>query len=160
MLNFMPAGLWKSLEGLPYGLYKIWRGRYRVIQCGIWTMWFGAMLNGVSLVIGKVVEAYGTDGDPWMSLFSKFIMGIGLGVFQANIVQFGIDQLIDTSSVEIKSVIAWYTMTIFTSGITMYYSSYCAQEYVACSVNHSSVSNSGSWLRFHSRSLAQERANH
>ena len=106
-------------------------GRYRVIRCGIWTMWFGVMLNGLSLVIGKVVETYGTHGDPWVSLFSKVIMGIGLGAFQANIVQFGIDQLIDASSVEIKSVIAWYTMTIFTSGVTMYYSSYCTHEYVA-----------------------------
>ena len=94
-------------------------------------MWFGAILNGVSLVIGKVIKAYGTHGDPWVSLSSKFIMGIGLGAFQANIVQFGINQLIDASSTEIKSVIAWYTMTIFTSGITMYYSSYCAQVYVA-----------------------------
>ncbi len=54
-----------------------------------------------------------------------------LGHFKQNIVQFGIDQLIDASSTEIKSVIAWYTITIFTSGITMYYSSYCAIEYVA-----------------------------
>ena len=106
-------------------------GRYRVMRCGMWIMWFGAMMNGLSLVIGKVVETYGTHGDPWVSFFSKFIMGIGLGAFQANIIQFVIDQLIDASSIEIQSVIAWYTMTIFTSGVTMYYSSYCAQEYVA-----------------------------
>ena len=118
---------------LPIGgwLADAFFGRYKVIRCGIWIMWFGAMLNGVSLVIGRVVEAYGTHGDPWVSLSSKFIMGIGLGAFQANIVQFGIDQLIDASSTEIKSVIAWYTMTIFSSGIVMYYSSYCVEEYVA-----------------------------
>ena len=106
-------------------------GRYKVIRCGMWMMWFGAMLNGVSLVISQTDEAYGTHGDPWVSLFSMVIMGIGFGAYQANIVQFGIDQLIDASSTEIKSVIAWYTMTIFISGITTYYSSYCAQEYVA-----------------------------
>ena len=44
------------------------------------------MLNGVSLVIGAAVKAYGTYGDPWVSLFSKFIMGIGLWVFQVSIV--------------------------------------------------------------------------
>ena len=100
-------------------------------------MWFGAMLNGFSLVIGKVVETYGTHGDPWVSLFSKVIMGVGLGAFQANIVQFGINQLIDASSTEIKLVIAWYTMTIFTSGIT-----------------------TGYWLRFLCESLAYEGTNH
>ena len=118
---------------LPIGgwLADAFFGRYKVIRCGIWIMWFGATLNGVSLVIGRVVEAYGTHGDPWVSLSSKFIMGIGLGAFLANIVQFGIDQLIDASSTEIKSVIISFTMTIFSSGIVMYYSSYCVQEYVA-----------------------------
>ena len=43
------------------------------------------MLNGVSLVIGAAVKACGTYGDPWVSLFSKFIMGIGLWVFQVSI---------------------------------------------------------------------------
>ena len=56
-------------------------GRYRVIHCGMRTMWFGDMLNGVSLVTGKAVEV-----DLWASHFSKFIMGIGLKAFQANIV--------------------------------------------------------------------------
>ena len=52
--------------------------RYRVIRYGMWTMWFGVMLNGCSLVIGKVIEDYGTNVDPWVSLISKVIMGIGL----------------------------------------------------------------------------------
>ena len=118
---------------LPLGgwLADAFFGRYRVIRYAMWTMWFGAMLNGCSLVIGKVIDTYGIHGDPWMSLFSKIIMGIGLGTFQANIVQFGIDQMIDAPSVEITSVIVWYTMTLFTSGITMYFSSFCAHEYVA-----------------------------
>ena len=122
MALLLPIGGW---------LTDAFFGRYKVIRCGIWTMWFGAMLNGVSLVVGKIFEAYGTHGDPWVSLSSKFIMGIGLGAFQANIVQFGIDQLIDAPSTEIKSAIAWFTMIIFTSGIVMYYSSYCVEEYVA-----------------------------
>jgi peptide/histidine transporter 3/4 len=133
-LNLQPDATTLSMGLLlPIGgwLADAFFGRYKVISCGMWIMWFGAMLNGVSLVISKVDEAYGTHGDPWVSLFSMLIMGIGLGAFQANIIQFGIDQLIDASSTEIKSVIAWYTMTIFTSGITTYYSSYCAPEYVA-----------------------------
>ena len=40
---------------LPIGgwLADAFFGRYRVIRCGMWTMWFGAMLNGLSLVIGN-----------------------------------------------------------------------------------------------------------
>ena len=118
---------------LPLGgwLADAFFGRYRVIRYGMWIMWFGAMLNGFSLVIGKVIEDYGAHVDPWVSLFAKVIMGLGFGAFQANIVQFGIDQLIDAASVQITSVIVWYTITIFTSGTTMYFSSSCVQEYVA-----------------------------
>ena len=126
--TLLPVGLLLPIGGW---LADAFFGRYKVIRCGMWMMWFGAMLNGVSLVVRKMDEAYGSHGDPWVSLFSMVIMGIGLGAYQANIIQFGIDQLIDASSTEIKSVIAWYTMTIFISGITIYYSSYCAQEYVA-----------------------------
>ena len=118
---------------LPVGgwLADAFFGRYKVIRFGVWTMWFGAMLNGFSLVIGKAVKAYGSNADPWVSLFSDVIMGVGLAAFQANIVQFGIDQLIDASSNEITSFIMWYTMTIFICGISVQFSSSCSPKYVA-----------------------------
>ena len=132
-LPFQPGATISLCLLLPVGgwLADAFFGRYRVIRFGMWTMWFGAMLNGFSLVIGIVVEGYGSKADPWVSLFSKVIMGVGLAAFQANIVQFGLDQLIDASSTEITSVLEWYTMTIFTSGIAMYFSSSCVQEYAA-----------------------------
>ena len=106
-------------------------GRYRVIRFGMWTMWFGAMMNGFSLVIGKAFLIYGSHGDPWVSFACRVIMGAGFGAFQANIIQFGIDQLMDASSTEIKSFITWYVMSTTFNGITVYFSSYCAPEYVA-----------------------------
>ena len=36
------------------------------------------------------------------------LVSIGLGGFQANIVQFGLDQLHDASIIEIMSFISWY----------------------------------------------------
>ena len=84
---------------LPIGgwLADAYFGRYRVICFGMWTMWFGAMMNGFSFVIGKVFLTYGSHGDPWVSFACRVIMGAGLGAFQANIIQFGIDQLMDAS---------------------------------------------------------------
>ena len=63
---------------------------------------------------------YGTHGDPWVSFACRVIMGAGFGAFQANIIQFGIDQLMDASSTEIKSFITWYTMSVFGISITLY----------------------------------------
>ena len=118
---------------LPIGgwLADAYFGRYRVIRFGMWTMWFGAMMNGFSFVIGKVFLIYGSHGDPWVSFACRVIMGAGLGAFQANIIQFGIDQLMDAPSTEVKSFISWYTITTFSSGFTVYFSSYCAPAYVA-----------------------------
>ena len=52
-------------------------------------------------------------------------MGIGGGGFQANIIQFGIDQLIDASTKELKSFIAWYSWTITASQLMIYYIQTC-----------------------------------
>ena len=105
-------------------------GRYRVIRFGMWTMWFGAMMNGFSLVIGKAFIIYGSHGDLYVSFACRVIMGAGLGVFLANIIQFGIDQLIDASSTEIKSFIVWCAVSILSSGVTLAFGTWCAPEYV------------------------------
>ena len=118
---------------LPIGgwLADAYFGRYRVIRCGMWIMWFGAMLNGCSLVIGMMVEQYSSSVDPWIAFASKVIMGIGLGAFQANIIQFGIDQLLDAPSTEITAFIMWNTLLMLLSGNVLYFSSDCNGTYVS-----------------------------
>ena len=119
---FLPIGGW---------LADAYFGRYKVILCGMWTMWLGAMLNGASLVTSMVVLSYKEHGHPWISIGFKAIMGAGFGVFQANIIQFGIDQLLDASSKEITSFITWYTVTVFASCTVMFISTYCTPDYAA-----------------------------
>lgn len=107
-------------------------GRYKAICSGLWIMWIGSFLSACSLVIAKVNMTYRHEGDRWVSLFSKLVMGSGFGLFQSNIIQFGIDQLSDASSTEITSFITCYTLTLFISGFVMYFSANCtcAQDYV------------------------------
>ena len=117
---FFPIGGW---------LADAYFGRYKVIVCGMWTMWAGAMLNGVSLVTGMVVAPYKEHGDAWVSLISKIVIGAGFGVFQANIVPFGIDQLSEASSTDIVSFIIWYALTGFACGIAMQFVGNCTKPY-------------------------------
>ena len=105
-------------------------GRYRVICCGLWIMWIGSLLSACSLVIAKLNTTYGHKGDQWVSLFSKLVMGSGFGLFQANIIQFGIDQLSEASSTEITSFITSYTLSLFISGFVIDFSAQCAPDYV------------------------------
>lgn len=107
-------------------------GRYRVICWGLWIMWIGALLSALSLMISKFNATY-EEKDKWVSLFSKLIMGLGFGLFQSNIIQFGIDQLSEASSTEITSFITCYILSFFASAVTVYYSSnhYCSKDYAA-----------------------------
>lgn len=105
-------------------------GRYRVICCGMWVMWIGALLSTLSYIVSEVSEIYMDKGDRWISLVSNLIMGIGFGLFQANIVQFGIDQLSEASSVEITNFITCYILTFFASSLTVFFSAKCTPDYV------------------------------
>ena len=60
-------------------------------------------------------------------LFS--FVGVGLGGFQATIIQFGLDQLYDASTVEIKSYILWYAMTNIGSFFVINFSIWCLNDY-------------------------------
>ena len=57
-----------------------------------------------------------------------FVIAIGLGGFLASIVQFGLDQLHDASTSEIKSFIIWYVWTTQSSGIPMQLIFACIRE--------------------------------
>ena len=51
-------------------------------------------------------------------------MSIGLGNFQVNIIQFGVDQLLDSSSSDIISYITWYVWGFYLSKVVIGYT-YC-----------------------------------
>lgn len=105
-------------------------GRYKVICSGLWIMWIGSLISAWSLVTAKLSTTYEDNIDRWVSLFSKLVMGIGFGLFQANIIQFGIDQLLEASSTEITSFITCYTLTLFISGLVVDFSAQCTPDYV------------------------------
>ena len=82
-------------------------GRYRVIKSCLIVMW----LSSIFLCMASVFI-------PQMQIIikvSSVVMAFGIGGFQVNIVQFSVDQLVDSSSVEIVSFISWYVWTYFAS---------------------------------------------
>ena len=90
-------------------------GRYKVISVSIWTMWLTSMLLTTGIVIGQSVDL--KDESYYKMLLTALVvlLALGLGAFQANIIQFGVDQLVDASSSEIMAFVMWYTCTIFSS---------------------------------------------
>ena len=105
-------------------------GRYAVIKYSMWIMWIGAVLISLNEVLFHTINAYEPHSsvENWVSRMLIFIMAIGLGGFQSNIVQLGIDQLQDASATEITSFLSWYTLTFFASSVTLHFTSDCIEN--------------------------------
>lgn len=101
-------------------------GRYSTIKCGLWVMWASSFLLSIVSVVKYVTSSY--DKHYWIGidvvLFT--VLSLGLSLFQANIIQFGIDQLIDATSADITSYINWYVWTLFASKIVLILTQKCS----------------------------------
>ena len=91
-------------------------GRFRVIYWSVWTMWISALLLTVSSIVTQLVESY-KNSQQYVQVALLAFLSIGYAGHQANIIQFGVDQLIDASTTEIISFIYWYTWVIASSGV-------------------------------------------
>ncbi len=91
-------------------------GRYKVIRCSIRIMWISSVLLTTTYVVFSFTEFNHSNLTcKTLIIILIFVLAFGLGAFQANIIQFGIDQLSDASTTEITSFVAWYTWTLTSS---------------------------------------------
>jgi hypothetical protein len=79
-------------------------------------MWLLMIAITASAVAGKLNEIYDHHNKNTILPILFGLISIGVGAFQSNIVQFGLDQLHDASTTEIKSFIIWYVNSLITSG--------------------------------------------
>ena len=81
----------------------VWCGRLKIIIIGTWITWVGA----VSVAIYTAsTEQLVTSALAITILWSMQL--VGAGIFQANALQFGLDQLQDASSEQHSSFVYWY----------------------------------------------------
>ena len=95
-------------------------GRYRVMCLSMWIMWAALMLATVSSILTRTVDSYTSNVHSYMKGVLWTLMVVGFGGFQANVIQFGMDQLHDASTDEIASFILWYVWTCYSSGFVVY----------------------------------------
>ena len=92
-------------------------GRYKVIKNSVLIMWLFVVLATVSVIISQFADSYYHIMIEVIVPGIFCVIGLGLGSFQATIVQFGLDQLQDASTTEITAFIVWYSVTIIVAGI-------------------------------------------
>jgi peptide/histidine transporter 3/4 len=108
-------------------LADVYLGRYKVIQWSMWIMWVGSMLATLSSVVALLVGSYASINKK-VTAAILVLQAIGFAGYQANIYQFGIDQLLDASTNAIKSFISWFVWTYFTGGIAGHYIYECIDK--------------------------------
>ena len=123
----IPYAVSASLTGL---LADIFIRRYSMVKISVWMTWLFMIISTIIAVVAQFTTPY------YKSLITKKMlpitfnaMGIGLGGFHVNIIQFGLDQLHDASTAEIITFITWFASTIFSSGFVVTILSFLNNEY-------------------------------
>lgn len=100
-------------------------GRYKMIHYSIWTMWIGIIFIVAGEIFASVNGTYNKSIKEYVIYAMFAVMVLGLGGFQSNIIQLGVDQLTDASSAEITSFITWYVLILYASGVALQFTTEC-----------------------------------
>jgi hypothetical protein len=114
----IPFGITTAIAGW---LTDAFIRRYTVIRCSVWIMWLLMIAITLSAIAGQLNEIYNNHNKHTIQPILFSLMSIGVGAFQSNIVQFGLDQLHDASTTEIKSFIVWYVNSLITPGFIIFF---------------------------------------
>ena len=102
-------------------LADVYVSRYKLIRSSIFVMWISSLLLPIVYHPSILQTSY--------AIYSRaillFLLGLGTCCCQVNLIQFGIDQLKDSSSREITSYIKWYVWTYFASMVVVEFTQIC-----------------------------------
>ncbi len=93
-------------------------GRYQFIRVSQSILWVAMVLSVLNVCVYELGYSTYTIMITLHSV-KYLVVAVALGGFQANIVQFGIDQLFDASSVQIMKFISWYVWLYFFCNVVL-----------------------------------------
>ncbi len=100
----------------------VYFGRYKVIKYSLWLLWVCAVV--MCLLHNFTTPPVGIGVNIAYSFLIMALL-VGLTAFQCSIIQFGIDQLYNSSSYEIVSYIVYYTWTFNASEVVVQFTQVC-----------------------------------
>ena len=86
--------------------------RYKVMMAGSILICVGFIMVLIGIIIVYLFDIHGTKS-VIIALFATFPFFIGQGIFEANMIQFGTDQLRFSSSEEFSSFVYWFLYTYY-----------------------------------------------
>ena len=94
-------------------LADVYIGRYLFIHRSLTVTWSGIIATNVYYLIDKYFFKFPSAAETSLQVILIIVVGLGLAGLVANIMQFGLDQLIDASSTDICSYISWCVWLYF-----------------------------------------------
>lgn len=92
-------------------------GRGPAIDLSLWAGWLGVLSQCISICFQYsscgVMESIGKYG---VSSLALVLMAIATSLFLANVLAYGLDQLMSASHVKLRALIHWYVWSLFISG--------------------------------------------
>ena len=120
--HYLVGALVICFAGCPIAgwLADVYIGRYQFIRHSLRVAWSGIIATNVYYLIDKPFK-FPSAAEISLQIILAVVVGLGLAGLVANLMQFGLDQLIDASSTDICSYISWcvwlyflsYTMALF-----------------------------------------------
>ena len=104
--------------------------RYKMIYCSIWLMWLASLSTAASSAVLQFAQLGTLTSKIIYYIDTALMLGMSLGFagYQANIMQFALDQLQDASTSEIKSFITWYVWSAISSGMVVHLAVICTPQ--------------------------------
>ena len=131
LFTFTPwfgAPMFECFQGLLYLVYPflghladVYLTRHRMLKCGLIMVLIGAISISVPLSLTYFIESNPKVINQIVSvllMISTMTPSIGIGLFEANAIQFGLDQLLEAPT---PKLIYWYYWSQNVGGLVMFY---------------------------------------
>ena len=110
-------------------LADVYLTRYRALKCGLIMYIIGQVATTavilfdacVYLFSPKETKFFEYGGPPYVLGITGIAIIIGIGLFQANVTQFGLDQLLESPTAKLIEFIHWYYWTKKLGSLLLYY---------------------------------------
>ena len=128
------------IQGLMFLVYPllghladVYLTRYRTLKCGLVILVTGGIIVALWELVIAIVDMNTVIGDV-IDCLIVIGLTIGIGLFEANAIQFGLDQLLEAPTSKLITFIHWYYWSQNVGGLVVFYIAYIGNfaPFVVC----------------------------
>ena len=105
-------------------LADVYLTRYRTLKCGLIMISISLALGNLFFIVSEIFNLEQVLSNCFL-IFGGIVVVIGVGLFEANAIQFGLDQLLEAPTPKLISFIHWYYWSQNVAGLVVFYVTVC-----------------------------------